>query len=250
MGATSDYSTFHPAAYLREYYATVSPENVALLRFLVAALRSAPPDSRILDFGCGPTLYASLAAVERAREIHIADYFSANLDAIQGWLQGREERFDWSAFTRAILELEGKAASASVIAAREALVRQRVTRVMSCDAHQPHPLGADTSLYDVVMTNFCAEAAARNYDEWRACMSHIISLLRPSGRLLVSAVTGADSYTVGATEFLAVRLFPLDLRTMLLEEGFLPASLVMDRVPADGPERRYEGLMFATAIKG
>jgi len=245
---TNDYTAFNPLAYLREYYTEVSPENVALLRFLVRALASVPPDSLILDFGGGPTLYAELAAAPYARELHFAEYQPANLEMVRRWLRGEVGIFDWSAFTRAILEFEGREPSAQAIAAREALVRKRLTRLMLCNAYADCPL-EESRLYDVVITNFCAEAAANDYAQWRACMAHILSLLRPGGRVILSAVMGADSYPVGDHEFLAVRLYPEDMHRMLVEEGFDLASIAMDTVGADGPERHYEGLMFATALK-
>ncbi len=246
---TNDYSAFDPLAYLREYYTEVSPENVALLRFLVRALASVPPDSLILDFGGGPTLYAELAAAPYAREIHFAEYQPANLEMVRRWLRREANSFDWGAFTRAILEMEGQEPTPHAIEHREALVRTRLTRLMPCNAYAPRPIG-ENRLYDVVITNFCAEAAARDDASWRLCMAHILSLLRPEGRLIVSAVMGADSYPVGEREFLAVRLSPEDLRTMLIEEGFDPSHIEIDTVGADGPQRHYEGLMFATALKG
>lgn len=249
MDPIHDYAQFAPLAYLREYYATVSAENVALLRFLVGAIRQTPPGARTLDFGNGPTLYAALAACARAGEIHLADYSPANVGATRAWLRGDADAFDWSAFTRAILQDEGVASDEAAIAARHALARQRIQRVMACDAYAPYPLAEPGQSYDLVMTNFCAEAAATDAATWRTCMTHVLALLRPGGRAIVSAVMGADSYAVGSTAFLAVRLYPADLRAMLVAEGVQPATIELSSVPADGPERHYAGLMFATGLK-
>lgn len=243
---TDDYSTFDPHAYLQEYYASISGENEALLRFIVRALSRVAPNSLILDFGGGPTLYAELAAAPYARELHFAEYQHANLEEIHRWLRGERSAFDWSAFARFILEMEGQEPTPEAVRTRETLVRARLTQLMPCNAHAPCPIGKRW-LYDVVITNFCAEAAARDYAQWRECMAHILSLLRPGGRLIASSVMGADSYPVGEREFLAVRLSPKDMLTLLTEEGF--EGIEMDTVAADGPERHYEGLMFATALK-
>lgn len=249
MTIITDYAAFDVGDYLAEYYADVGPENQALLDFLVRALSGAPQGGLMLDFGGGPTVYSLIAAAERMGEMHIAEYAPANREQVRHWLEGDAAAFDWHAFTRTILELEGLAPSAANVLAREALTRQRVTRVMSCDAHQGCPVDGIDRPYDVLTTHFCAEAAARDRAQWLQCMHHITSLLRPGGQIVLSAVKGADSYGVGSSTFLAVNLLEDDLVEMLLDTGFVRESIRVASVPADRPDRHYQGLMFARATK-
>jgi len=249
MQVTCDYTAFDTRAYLEEYYADVGPENLALLRFLVNVLRSAPESSLVLDFGGGPTLYCAIAAATRAREIHLADYAAANLEQVQRWIDGDPAAFEWHAFTRTILELEGRDASLATVLEREAQTRKCVTRVMHCDAHASCPIEDSGRQYDVLTTLFCAEAAAGDRTQWRQCMRNITSLLRPGGQIVLAAVKGANSYAVGQSAFFAVNLWEDDLIEMLVEMGFVRESIVVDSVPADRPDRHYQGLMFASAVK-
>jgi hypothetical protein len=249
MSVTCDYAVFDVCAYLSEYYANVGPENRALLRFLVSAFRDVPPESLMLDFGGGPTVYCAIAAGDKVREIHFADYAEANLEQVQSWLAQDPMAFDWHAFTREILALEGSDVSFASVVAREELVRRRVTRLMRCDALAPCPIGQIDRQYDVLTTNFCAEAAANDRVQWRQCMHNVASLLRPGGKLMLSAVKGANSYAVGNTTFFAVNIWEDDLVRMLAETGFVQEGIVMESVPADRPDRHYQGLMFVSAVK-
>jgi len=246
---TQDYAAFDPHAYLLEYYADIGPENQALLRFLVRAFRDLPAESLTLDFGGGPALYASIVASGWVREIHFADYFETNLREVARWLDGGAGAFDWSDFVRATLELEGRDTSPHGIAARQAQVRARVTKLVHCDAKQACPLDEKGPLYDVLMSNFCVEAAASSLAEWWDCTANLTSLLKPGGRLVLSAIKGAESYGIGDRRFLAVRLEEADLTTALMGLGFDPDTIAIETVPADRPDRQYEALMFVTATK-
>src|SRR5262245_17505565 len=131
LSLTRDWTEFDPTAYLKEYYADLGAENRALLHFFVEAYQDIPPDSVLLDFGGGPTIYPLIAAATKVKEVHFSDYLEANLHEVRKWLRGDASAFDWHAFIRATLELEkGSVCSASEIAQREAEIRKRVTRIM------------------------------------------------------------------------------------------------------------------------
>lgn len=245
---TQDYAVFDPHAYLQEYYADIGPENDALLRFLARAYAGVPADSIVLDLGGGPTLYACIVAAGRVREIHLADYSAANLEEVRRWLRHDPRAFDWRPFIRATLAIEGKGTSEREVAAREARVREIVTHLLPCDVKHPCPLGESGRCYDVVMSNFCAEAAAADRAEWQVCMANIASLVKPGGRLILSAIKGAKSYGAGDATFAAVYLTEEDLLHMLGDAGF-PRSVILETTPADRPERHYTALMFTTATK-
>jgi nicotinamide N-methyltransferase len=249
MDVTNDYATFDPQAYLQEYYADVGAENLALLRFLVKAFCDVPVHSLTLDFGGGPTLYGAIVAAGWVDEIHLADYHESNIAQVQKWLNRDPSAFDWHPFIETTLQLEGKDVSLESVIWREEQTRRRVTRLMLCNARSSCPIDGVSQRYDVLMTNFCAEAAADDKAQWQHCMGNIVSLLRPGGRIVLSAVKGACSYAVGDTAFLAVNIQECDLRRVLLKTGFAEESIVIESVPADRPDRHYQGLMFATATK-
>lgn len=249
MDIIRDWSVFSPRAYLREYYADIGAENLALLRFLVRSLGDISPESMLLDFGGGPTIYSMIAACARAREIHFCDFLESNLDEVQLWLRSRPDAFDWTQFVKATLVLEGRNYSPEGVKSRENEIRRKVTRVMACDANGANPLNGISWQYDVLVSNFCAESATDDRAQWRRFVRNITSLLRPGGRLVLSALKGADSYAVGEEVFPAVFILEDDLIQVLGDAGFCQDSISIESVPADRPSRHYQGLMLATATK-
>jgi len=249
MGIIRDWSAFSPQAYLHEYYADIGAENLALLRFLVKSLRDILPRSVLLDFGGGPTIYALIAASARASEMHFCDYLHSNLEEVQKWLMGSQDAFDWTQFIKTTLVLEGRDYSAEGVKARQRIIRRKVTRVMSCDANRTTPVEGITWQYDVLVSNFCAESATNDWEQWRTFVQNITSLIKPRGKLVLSALKGADSYSVGDKVFPAVFVLEDDLAQVLRDVGFCEDSIQIESVPADRPSRHYQGLMLATATK-
>lgn len=245
----NNWKMFEPRDYLQEYYADIGCENFALLQFAVRAFRSIPPDGILLDFGGGPTIYPLIAAADRVREIHFCDYLDKNISEVRRWLQGDPSAFNWREFVKATLELESNSDhTQQAISQRESLVRQRVTRLFKCDANNILPID-DPQVYDTLVTNFCAESVADCWEQWRKFFRNIVSLLKPNGFLLLSALKGATCYPVGEMLLPAVSIREGDLIQALIEEGFDAGSIVIESIPADRPSRQYEGLILVMAKK-
>ncbi|MBA3872337.1 MAG: hypothetical protein H0X30_24615 [Anaerolineae bacterium] len=249
LSVTRDWSIFNAQAYLQEYYADIGAENLAILDFLVRTLRDVSPESVLLDFGGGPTLYSLIASANHAREIHFCDYLDSNLEQVQMWLEGHPQAFDWTAFIETTLILEEADCSKSSIVLRENEIRQRVTRILHGDANLSRPIQTDVSGYDVLVSNFCAESATEDIEQWRKFVRNITSLIKPGGKLIMSTLKGATSYGVGNDVFPAVNIMEADLNDLLINLGFDRTTIEIDSVPADRPSRHYQGLIFVTAIK-
>jgi hypothetical protein len=247
---TRDWTEFDPIAYLSEYYTDLGDENRSLLQFFVEAYRDVAPNSKLLDFGGGPTIYPLIAAVNKIQEIHVCDHLESNLREVQRWLCGEASAFDWRAFVSMTLDLEkGRPCSTTEIVQREAEIRTRVTRIGRCDARRDPPIPGIRQKYDVVVTNFCAESATDDRWQWCLFMRNITSLLKPGGKLILSALKEATCYSVGSKIFPAVSIGVDDLAYALVNSDFEPESIVINSVPADRPTRPYQGLMFARAVK-
>lgn len=249
LHTTRDYTQFDPRAYLREYYSDIGGENYALLEFFVGAYRTLPANSTLLDFGGGPTLYQLIAAVSHVKTIHFCDYLVANLAEVLKWLRHGSAAFNWRPFVQATLEIErGHSCSDAAVLQREALLRRAISRVTTCDIRFNPPVRGAIS-YDAVVSNFCAEAAATTRHEWLIFLNRITSLVRPKGKVIITSVKEASSYSVGPRVFSAVRLNEGDLAWGLIAAGCHPESIHIRSVPSDRPSRHYQGLMLATAEK-
>jgi hypothetical protein len=245
---TYDWTRFNPRDYLQEYYASVSPENFALLTFAVKAFQLIPPKGLLLDFGGGPTIYPLIVAANYADEIHFCDYLDVNLNEVRQWLQNNYSAFNWQEFVKVTLELEQPGSSNSQnILLRNALIRQRVTRVFNCDLSNTPPID-NLIAYDILVTNFCAESVTSDRVQWRNFFHNTLSLLKPKGFLLLSALKGATCYAVGERLFSAVNLNENDLIQALIEENFDPQSILLESIPAD-PSSHYKGLIMLLAQK-
>lgn len=247
---TKDWAEFGPRAYLEEYYADVGPENLALLDFFAKkAFHGLVAGSVSLDLGGGPTIY-SLISAAAVQEIHVCDFLNANLAEVKGWLQGDPAAWDWTEFLETALRLEnGGDDLPRWVGEREALIRERVTQTMRCDLNLSVPLGRVVPPYDVLVTNFCAESATDDPEQWRTFLRDMASLLKPGGRLVMAALKGATLYAVGSKHFPAVSINEEDLRQALAEIGFARESVTVESVPTDRPQRHYQGIMTALATK-
>jgi hypothetical protein len=246
----ADWSQFNPRAYLTDYYSDLGAENLALLRFFAESYRALPSGGLLLDFGGGPTIYPLISAATRVAEIHFSDYLETNLREVRRWLSGDATAFDWDPFIRKALEFEtGAACSDRDVAQRARRIRACVTRITRCDASRTPPLDAPQGSYDIVLSNFCAESATSDREQWQAYMANIGSLLKPGGALIVSALKGANQYAVGECSFAAVDISEDDLLETLEETGFPRKGIEIRSVPADRPSRDYAGLIMALAHK-
>jgi SAM-dependent methyltransferase len=244
---TQDYAVFNARDYLEEYYTAIPSENEALIKFLVGAFSEVPKGVRVLEFGSGPTLFTALAAARRAREIHLSDFHYANRLELQMWLENDGASFDWSSYTRLVLQLEGQDISTTSVAQRELVTRGLVRRVMHCDATRHPSLEETHDSYDVVVSNLCLEAVAQDVGQWQAYLQNATTGLRPDGKLILTAVKGSQTYSVGREVFRVLPLFESDLKRAVERAGF--HSLVLETTHASHPVHAYDGLMFVTATK-
>jgi hypothetical protein len=245
-----DWSQFEPRAYLHEYYSDLGAENIALLRFFAESYGELPSGGLLLDFGGGPTIYPLISATTCVAEIHFSDYLESNLREVRRWLSGDTAAFDWNPFIRKALELEtGRPCTDREVEQRARKIRACITCITRCDASRTPPIDAPMASYDIVLSNFCAESATADREQWRAYMANISSLLRPGGALIVSALKGASQYAVGDCSFAALDISEDDLLETLEENGFPRKSIDLRSVPADRPTRDYQGLMMALARK-
>ena len=257
---TEAWAHFDARAYLNEYYSDLGSENMAFLNYYVRFFASLPDNAvnttKLLDFGSGPTIYPLIAAATKVNEIHVCDYLEPNLAELNLWLSGDRSAFDWREFVKTTIEMETSATPTDrEIAAREAAIRDRTTKVMPCDASQLPPIPGMTAAYDILITNSCAEAATNDYNEWQRFVANIAALIKSGGTIVMSAVKGANFGSIeqseadGSLYFPTVSIFEQDLVDVLTKVGFEPSSIVVESVPSDRPSRKYQGIMFATAIK-
>jgi NNMT/PNMT/TEMT family len=247
----ADFSTFDPKEYLKEYYARgVDFELDQLLRFFYTSHKDIKPQSTFLEFGIGPTIHSLVTAATKVDTIHVCDRLAANLDEIRLWQRGDEGAFNWDAFIRRSLEIEGiEKVTQDDIQSRSALLREKLTYFGFCDAFSNPPLlwKPDQS-YDVVQVNFVLESITSSLEKWEMALQNIISLLKPQSTLILSALQDSTYYTVHDKRFPAVNIDETLLMSVLIKYGFREENIEMTSVPANLPYRGYGATIFVKAL--
>jgi hypothetical protein len=242
---TEPYSQFDPREYLTEYYVGLSRENDFLLRFYHETYSALPNGLRLLEVGGGPTIYQTLSASRRAREIVFADYLDATLNEVREWLDNGPRAFDWTPYLTRVAELEGNGAGDPLALA--ARVRGVLKRLIHCDLTADAPLApSDTVEYDVVSSAFCLEGISQDRRLFSGFLRRVGTLLRPGGMLVATVVRESEAYKVGS------HVFP----ACYLDEGALVRSLeragfddVCTRSMATSEEHGYSGIMAVTGVR-
>ncbi|MCB0194795.1 MAG: hypothetical protein KDJ65_22785 [Anaerolineae bacterium] len=240
---------FNPQSYLRSYYTGPDSEDRFVTRCMVDALRTMPSDLLTLELGGGPTLFAVATLAPYSREIHFCDLLPANLNEVRRWLENEPDAFDWGPYIEMTLEEEGLSATPANVAHRAEEMRRKVTRLLSCNALDPAPLGSTTQTYDLVVAQTSLDAMSATIEEWKQVMRNVSdTLVAPQGRLLVSLVSGTEGYSVGDKTFPVLPLTVDDVRQGYIEAGFKANTLQIETMPA--PDARdYVGLIAAVAQK-
>lgn len=245
----SDFRTWSASTYLRHYYARVEEDEAATLAFLVDTLAGEASVAEALEFGAGPTLHHLLPLAPHAAAIDVADLLDTNLSTLQDWISARPDAHDWQPFTRQVLACEGRAATPAAVAAREALTRRRVRRLVRADAALAEPLGAaGQGRYAIVLSCFCADSATADKATWARYTRHIAGLVAPGGRLLLAALRRCAAYRVGDLRFPSANVDEHDIAGLLRTTGFdlSGARIAVATVPR---QRRlgYDGIVLAAA---
>jgi hypothetical protein len=250
---TDTFEPFHPKVYLNEYYSHLGDENRALLHFLSEAYAHIFTDidaASILEFGGGPTIYQLISAAKYPVSIDFSDYLDENLNEVRAWLEEKPEMFLWDQFVRYALKREGECGDRRAIEQRKRLIRNKVQRLIYCDAKKTDPLGAwRRSPYDIVSVNFVLESITTDMAEWDLLVDNVAPLVRPQGYLLMCAIMGATYYRVGEHFFPAVPITPEIMEIKLTQQHF---SIVHNHTirAEHKDEQGYDGICMVLAKKG
>jgi hypothetical protein len=236
-----------PAAYLREYYATVQPDELATIAFLTAAVEQAPRGRPVLLYGVGPTLHHVFPAAPVAGELHLGELLPGNRAEITRWLARDPAAHDWRPFVRYTLQCEGIShPDDQQVADREDLTRAKVTRLFPVDARHP-PL--EPEQYGLVVSAYCADSATDDRREWADFLRAIMAHVEPGGLFVTAALHRSHGYEVGGRSFPSADVGEADLRRVLDGAWGAGNAHVQVHQLTDQPQHGYSGVLLATAVR-
>lgn len=247
----TNYKTdFNPKEYLGRFYKEPDLEDRFTIKFMVETLQTISPGLRILELGGGPTLFVVATVAPYAKEIHFCDYAETNLNEVKLWLNNNTDAFNWHPYIGMVLEEEGIVVTSQAIAERATMMRNKVTRLIVCDALAKKPLGECVEQpYDLVVAQASTDAATRTVSQWQTVIHNIANtLIKPGGWLLISVITGTKGYIVGDTCFEVPPLTDTDIYDGFVKAGFAPDTFQLETMNTSG-NREYFGISTAVAQK-
>ena len=247
--AAKDFKNFNPGVYLTEYYSEIQQEDYHHLLCLAKAYASVTGDVTLLEIGGGPTLYQLMSAAVKVREIHFSDYLESNLEEVKRWIDRSSDAFDWNRVTTVALLAEGIIPTVEAIEAREEMLRNKITKLIRCDAFQKYPISSDKSVvkYDIVSVHFVAESITDNCDEWKQVFTNICSCVKSGGKLVMATMKHCTTWQNGLQEFKATCVTEQDIVELLIENGFRLDETVMETFPAS--QESYREVIFFISTK-
>jgi hypothetical protein len=231
-----------PGEYLRDYYTTVEPDELATIAFFVDAVRRAERGRPVLLFGVGPTLHHVFLTARIASEIHLADYLAANLAEIRRWIDRDPGAHDWRPFVRYTLQCEGVShPSEGEVTEREELTRDRITRLVRLDGRVRDPA---PERYATVISAYCADSATPDRRSWEPFMRNVLDRVGPGGLFVTAALRRCHGYVVGGRTFPSAGVDETDLREVLRPELASGGTVEVRRL-ADDAAHGYSGIVLA-----
>ena len=216
---------------------------------------------KVLDYGSGPVLQHGISAAAYASEIVFCDISPANREAIQKWLNGAPDAFNWSPhFDYVVKTLEGKGDKE----AREREERMRkISKVVFCDALSDTPMETGyEGPYDIVLDSGCLDAACSDKQSYKKSVKNLIPLIKPGGLLVRSAPNALSEdvgklvYKVGGKEHSCIRLTHEFVESILKECGlhdisvsFVALAKSRDAIYHEALMKTANGFHFITAKK-
>lgn len=172
--------------YAFAYYADPSDPGTQVLIRRLFRLFQERPGARVLDFGCGPTVYVPLLAGRSAHEVLMWDPSPRALGHVHRWIGGEYDRL-WAPYADFVAQqVADPLSSADVLATARCC-----TRVLPGD-----PRRGDAGLFDVVVANFSLEADSKPIGQWVNENSALTGLLKPGGTYFATFLVGAQTWQV------------------------------------------------------
>ncbi len=216
--------SFDPVKYLEAFYSSPQ-EHKGIIQTLLSFYKSLQGKNlKLLEVGGGPSLRDVLVAAPSCGEIVFTDYCEQNLGEIRRWLDKDAKAFDWSPFTRLVLEEEGLEPTQEAVKKREEHLRRAISTVAHCDLAESPPVALELSgPYDVVHCDNVLHAICGTSHTFSAAVDKLSKLVKKDGGYLVvlGGLDLMDSYPAGV-EFPT----PLDVDEEDYRLAFEKAGLV------------------------
>ena len=252
---------FDTDGYLQTRFCNVNMKERILfpLEMFHKEFSALPASLKILDYGTGPVIMSLISASSKASEIIVAEYSPENRKALRLWLDDKPEAFDWSPYFRHVVcDLEGR--GDEEIGAREALVREKVKKVVSCNiCNSPIIEEGYEGPYDVVSSSCCLEAVGVTREDFKLNVEKIAAFLKPGGTMLLylserDMKAEKGEYYIGSQKYGVVNVNSTYVEDVLKNIGFYDVKSNMCPCDTAVVQKTFQdadlkGYMFVSGVK-
>lgn len=158
-------------------------------------------DGKLLEVGCGPTMYTAMSASLAFNHIVMADLVPANIREVRKWVDAAPDAKYWTVFAERQAQLEGYTddeKGASTIIAR---TRKALHDVTLCNITEPGVLCDRKEKFGVVVTCLCLDSGSVDEAAHQRATANLAAFLNPGGLLIAFGLTGNPSYTACTKTF-------------------------------------------------
>jgi hypothetical protein len=236
------WAEFDSEAYFQHYYGESHPDDDAVVRSAVAAMKLALPagnDLNVVDVGTGPNLIPLFCALPRAAKLTAWEYAPSNI----AWLAAElaqdnirpQWRHSWSVARDAYLP--------DYVLPDDPLPLLRAKTAL----HQGSIFDLPERAWDAATMFFCAESITGRQDEFEVACAAYARCVKPGGMLAAAFLVGTSRYVV------AGRQFPiLSLSADSIERSFArhATDIKAEKIGIVDHEIRsgYSGFVFLTGV--
>jgi nicotinamide N-methyltransferase/phenylethanolamine N-methyltransferase/methyltransferase len=205
---TSNYKDrFDTESYLKGIYSGVdidpneAPFSAFFIENTVRVLKNEQKrlgSTKALEFGGGPSIWPSFLLAQYVDSIKFCDYAPCNLNAVQDWIEQKNNAFDWTNFFEKILD--ANKTPREKLPQWESRLRDALTRggLSACDVNDSKCpiLNGKEDEYDIIFSSLCLEAACLTIEIFNETIKRLVRLLKPGGLLLLHTVRNESFYYV------------------------------------------------------
>lgn len=244
----NDFTNFSAKLYLKEYYSKIGEENKFLLNFLHKTYNSLPNLDSYLEIGGGPCIWQLISAIKKVNYVVFSEFAQDNRKEVIKFLNKDQNAFNWSAYIKYVLKLEGNPTSEKEIEQVKDIIRNKIAGVVPCDVFKKNPF--EPSYYkqfDILSMQSVVEPVASNEEEFILGMTNAMNFLKQDGYLVSFFSKNSKKWTHGDTVYYT---FPIDENYI---DKFLPrlGLSILERTSAVGADYQqdYEGIFCVLAKK-
>ncbi|EYF05919.1 hypothetical protein [Chondromyces apiculatus] len=207
------------------------------------------PRVDMVILGGGGTLWDLPPAVPHVNGICYTDPHENSRSLVQQYLDAHEDR-RWDEYIARTLQFEGnEEITADAIRERDALMRERILSLTSCNIRRRPPVIVGASGVHVVSVHFVMESITNNRSVWRRLMRNSTSIVGDQGYLILAALGKAQGWRSamnGEQQQPATYVTQEDIHSVLDQLGF--DVFFMRWIPAEEANAmEYEGIISCAA---